>query len=662
VSGRPLLEGASLSLHPGRRYGLLGANGTGKSTLLRQLAVPGRLVPAGVRALLVRQKDVLEAELRSPLSSPLQVVAAADGALAEALRGIELLRAALSSSNPAAPGAALREVRLTRLRAEADKVAAALDRASGAQAKELRSRWREAEAAVAAAEDATALEDEEAEAAAELLAELQGSVLPESGETVEEALSRAKELLVSLGFPQPDQPGAAAVLSGGWRMRLALGRALFAEPTLLLLDEPSNHLDLDATRWLEKWLAEALPPGTIAVVASHDTDFLDGFATDILRIDGDSLKIEAHLGMDFSAYADAMAARTAAAARETAASERKKAAIERSVAGMLEAVAAKKINPRLIDRGGFSGKRAGDKDPTTDPRRRIVASRRKKLEERWGAEHNVAGARFKLCRDVAECQDGSARPGVAQVLSEAEVRIELPAALPLGCHGPVLQLEEASVGYAGSGVPVLRDITLDVGPSTRLGIVGANGSGKSTLLKLLVGELLPLEGTRSAHPHLRVAHFSQHHESEVLVPTEEERAAMAATIPASGRHSATNLMAVRYGVKPLDARSHLAKFGLKGRLAVQPVAELSGGQKARAALALLFWRPPHVLLLDEPTNHLDMATADALTSALADAECGLVVASHHRRILLDVCDELCEVRGGHLHRIPGDAMEDFLLS
>jgi len=183
-----------------------------------------------------------------------------------------------------------------------------------------------------------------------------------------------------------------------------------------------------------------------------------------------------------------------------------------------------------------------------------------------------------------------------------------------------------------------------------------NGSGKSTLLAAVAGAQQPVEGRAFVHPNLRIALYSQHYEQESLRVANAEEAALTA----SPRPSSGGLMVARFSIKALEARLHLAKFGLKSRMAVQPVEELSGGQKARATLALLFRRPPHVLLLNEPTNHLDMETIHALSEALKDVDCGVVVASHHRSFLAEVCEELQEVKDGKLTRIPKDRITEYL--
>jgi len=125
---------------------------------------------------------------------------------------------------------------------------------------------------------------------------------------------------------------------------------------------------------------------------------------------------------------------------------------------MLSRVAEKKMNMRAHNLLGLSGNRHGDEDPATDPRRKVVKSRRKKLEERWGAEHNDRSGNYKLSRDMA-CFHDSSRPEVAELASDAEVKLELRGAPPWGCHGPLLQLEEAVLGWPGA-LPLFEGVIL----------------------------------------------------------------------------------------------------------------------------------------------------------------------------------------------------------
>ena len=102
-------------------------------------------------------------------------------------------------------------------------------------------------------------------------------------------------------------------------------------------------------------------------------------------------------------------------------------------------------------------------------------------------------------------------------------------------------------------------------------------------------------------------------------------------------------------IKETDARSHLGSFGLAGHLALQPVKLLSGGQKARLALAVVMWQKPHVLILDEPTNHLDMDSLRALATGLNDFQGAVLLVSHNQKFLSNVSYELWNVENGRVH-------------
>lgn len=428
------------------------------------------------------------------------------------------------------------------------------------------------------------------------------SQLAATGKSREEAAARVATILSGLGFSEEMASGKPTCeLSGGWRMRVALACALFASPTLLMLDEPTNHLDLPAILWLERWLSSEVDPSAIVLVVSHDRAFLDAVCTDILRLA--RRQVEAYLGMDYSTYAEATEDRVAAAAREAASLDRRRQSMSRSI----EAMAAR-------------ARESGD-----DKKLKQVAARRKKLEERVGVEHSAKGGRFKLNRDMAGIHNDM-RGGVDAPTLDPAVRLELPSAEPLGYYGPVLQLDAVSVGWDRASPPILTGVTLDVDVGSRIGILGRNGAGKSTLLACLAGELAPLRGQLNRHHNLRLGYFSQHHVEALRGSSDAE--------------SPVSLMMERFGIaREQEARGHLAKFGLSGRLAVQPLKTLSGGQKARLALAVLFWQPPHILLLDEPTNHLDVMTVRALAQALEEYDGGLVLISHDRQLLSDACTE-----------------------
>mmetsp|Transcript_25706 Transcript_25706/g.56007 ORF Transcript_25706/g.56007 Transcript_25706/m.56007 type:complete len:749 (-) Transcript_25706:104-2350(-) len=220
AKGKILLENAALTITAGRRYGLVGPNGRGKSTLLRLLARRQIPVPDTLDVLLVEQEVVGDSK------SALEAVVAAD-------------------------------VELMELRAEE---------------KELNEKLLDPD--TAHKEDP----DWDHDSAQERLNEVYERMNQIAASTAE---SRASKILHGLGFTEAMQKRATQSFSGGWRMRISLARALYIQPTLLLLDEPTNHLDLRAVLWLEEYLTRWKKT---LVVVSHDRDFLNTVTTDIIHL------------------------------------------------------------------------------------------------------------------------------------------------------------------------------------------------------------------------------------------------------------------------------------------------------------------------------------------------------------------------------------------
>ena len=224
----------------------------------------------------------------------------------------------------------------------------------------------------------------------------------------------------------------------------------------------------------------------------------------------------------------------------------------------------------------------------------------------------------------------------AHVDSPFRFSFRAPAKLP---H-PLLALEAAAVGYADQ--PLLEGIGLSFAPGDRIGLLGPNGAGKSTLVKLLAGELAPLRGKRLPAPDLRVGYFAQH-QLEQLVSTESPLWHLRRLDPRATEQ---------------ELRDHLGGFGFAGDRAFEPVAPLSGGEKARLVLSLVVYERPNLLLLDEPTNHLDLEMRHALTVALQEFEGAMVVVSHDRHLLRSVADQFWRVGEGGVRPFDGD-LEDY---
>jgi ATP-binding cassette subfamily F protein 3 len=207
---------------------------------------------------------------------------------------------------------------------------------------------------------------------------------------------------------------------------------------------------------------------------------------------------------------------------------------------------------------------------------------------------------------------------------------------PANMSSPLIELTHADIGY--SETPLLRNANVQVTPDTRIGLLGMNGAGKSTLIKALVGELGVLTGTYRVSDTLKLGYFNQH-QMDILD-------AKATPIE----------MLRRLAGKTSDAllRSFLGSFDFRGDRIDTPSELFSGGERARLTLALIVWQRPNVLVLDEPTNHLDLQMRQALTIALQGFQGAVVLVSHDRELIANVCDELYLVHDGRIDEFDGD--------
>ena len=228
------------------------------------------------------------------------------------------------------------------------------------------------------------------------------------------------------------------------------------------------------------------------------------------------------------------------------------------------------------------------------------------------------------------------RIAAAHVDTPFSFRFRPPAEKPR----QLLRLEDASVGYEGRAV--LSGIEWSVLPGDAIGLLGPNGAGKSTLLKSITGELALLSGTLHRAQALRVGYFAQH-QVDQLRADETPLAHLARLAPEEREQS---------------LRDFLGGFDFRGDQVMQPVASLSGGEKARLALALLVWQRPNLLLLDEPTNHLDIDMREALAEALVDFEGALVVVAHDRHLLACATDQWLLVADGKVQPFEG-TLDDY---
>ena len=391
--------------------------------------------------------------------------------------------------------------------------------------------------------------------------------------------ARAARILIGLGFDEEMQGQPLDSFSGGWRMRVALASLLFSAPDVLLLDEPSNHLDLEATLWLENFLKAY--PGTLLLI-SHERDLLNNVADHIVHLHAGKLTLYPGGYDSFERQRNERLAQQAAArAAQEAQAERLRDYIARNSA---RASTAKQ-----------------------------------------------AQSRAKM---LARMQP------IAAVVEDPSLSFDFPD--PEELRPPLITLDLASVGYA-PGKPVLQRLNLRIDPDDRIALLGRNGNGKTTLARLLAAQLTPMDGAMTATSKMQVGYFTQYQVEEI----------------ADGGTPLELMTRAMEGKSPAAVRAQLGRFGFSGNRATSAVGTLSGGERARHALALVTRDAPHMLVLDEPTNHLDIDAREALVQALNAYKGAVILISHDRHMAELVADRLVLVDGGTAKPFDG-SIEDYI--
>ena len=221
----------------------------------------------------------------------------------------------------------------------------------------------------------------------------------------------------------------------------------------------------------------------------------------------------------------------------------------------------------------------------------------------------------------------------AHVDSQFTFSFEQPDTLPY----PLLALTESQCGYSNDAI-ILENVGMTLVPGSRIGLLGRNGAGKSTLIKSLAGDLTLLKGERYCAQDLKVGYFSQHQLEQLHMPSS----------------AIEHITRAKPDITELQARSFLGRFGFSGDQALDKVATMSGGEKARLVLALIVLEKPQLLLLDEPTNHLDLEMRQALVLALQDFDGAIILIAHDRYLLESCVDEFYLVANGRVTDFDGD--------
>ncbi|KAJ9115953.1 hypothetical protein QFC22_005096 [Naganishia vaughanmartiniae] len=375
--GRLLIEGAEISLNYGQRYGLLGENGSGKSTFLQSIAERDVEIPEHIDVYLVRGAV-------DPSD-----VNALDYIIASAREKVE------------------------RLEKLAEEMSMADD-----------------------------VDDLALEAVYEELEEMDPATFE----------AKAGAILSGLGFTKTMMAKPTKDMSGGWRMRVALARALFVKPHLLLLDEPTSHLDLGAVVWLEAYLSTY---NHILIFTSHSQDFMDTVCTNIIDLTlGKKL---VYYGGNYTTY---VRTKSENETNQMKAYQKQQDEIQH-------------IKKFIASAGTYAN---------------LV--RQAKSKQKIIDKMEAAGLVEKV--DM---------PKVLRFNFE-----DVPKLPP-----PNIAFNEVAFSYSGLKKDYLyQDLSFGIDMDSRIAIVGDNGTGKSTLLNLITGQLSPVEGTVSKHPALKLAKYSQH--------------------------------------------------------------------------------------------------------------------------------------------------------
>ena len=391
--------------------------------------------------------------------------------------------------------------------------------------------------------------------------------------------ARAAQILLGLGFDEEMQAQPLDSFSGGWKMRVALAALLFSAPDVLLLDEPSNHLDLEATLWLENFLKNYT--GTLIVI-SHERDLLNNVVDVILHLSGG--KIALYSG-NYDGFEKQRAERMAQIAAAQAAQAAQRARLQDYVA-----------------------------------RNSARASTAKQAQSR--------------AKMLAKMQP------IAALVDDPSLAFDFPS--PSELRPPLITLDMASVGYTAD-TPILSRLNLRIDPDDRVALLGRNGNGKTTLARLLAAQLPAMHGEMHASGKMKVGYFTQYQVEELSgddTPLEHMTRAMA-------------------GKTPGAVRAQLGRFGFSGEKATTLVGKLSGGERARLALALITRDAPHLLILDEPTNHLDVDAREALVQALNGYDGAVILISHDRHMVELTADRLVLVDDGKAVDYPG-SIDDYI--
>ena len=387
--------------------------------------------------------------------------------------------------------------------------------------------------------------------------------------------SDVEKILPKLGFSIEDADKLVGNFSGGWQMKVALGKIILQKPDLLLLDEPTNHLDLETIFWLEEYLSSLK---IAVIIISHDRYFLDKLCKKIIFVDRGTS--ETYNG-NYSFFVEQKSLNEES---QNKAYQLQQKEIE--------------LQKRYIDRFRASATRSSQ-----------AKSREKQLKKISKIEAPIAKSKSPVF-NFPECP----RSGK-------------------------LVLNIKNLSHSFEDKILFLDINLKISSGEKIAILGPNGCGKSTLLKIIMKKISPEIGEINLGKHNIITSYYEQNQAEVLSLEERVIDLICDKSPEWSQKK---------------VRTFLGGFGFQNETVFKYIKQLSGGEKARLALALMIINPSNFLLLDEPTNHLDLQSKENLELAIKNYKGSLLIISHDRYFISKVANRIIEIKDSKLFSYDGN--------
>ena len=387
--------------------------------------------------------------------------------------------------------------------------------------------------------------------------------------------SDVEKILPKLGFSIEDADKLVGNFSGGWQMKVALGKIILQKPDLLLLDEPTNHLDLETIFWLEEYLSSLK---IAVIIISHDRYFLDKLCKKIIFVDRGTS--ETYNG-NYSFFVEQKSLNEES---QNKAYQLQQKEIE--------------LQKRYIDRFRASATRSSQ-----------AKSREKQLKKISKIEAPIAKSKSPVF-NFPECP----RSGK-------------------------LVLNIKNLSHSFEDKILFLDINLKISSGEKIAILGPNGCGKSTLLKIIMKKISPEIGEINLGKHNIITSYYEQNQAEALALEERVIDLICNKSPEWSQKK---------------VRTFLGGFGFQNETVFKYIKQLSGGEKARLALALMIINPSNFLLLDEPTNHLDLQSKENLELAIKNYKGSLLIISHDRYFISKVANRIIEIKDSKLFSYDGN--------